>query len=160
MKDLIHFAQRPLDSVQSVERSAQSVDDKPKGLWVSIGPAWAEWCLAESFCLSALTHVNHVELSPSAKILRVVGARALDKFTKQYGVQRFPQLSYQRLYIDWRAVAERYDGIIIAPYVYSRRYTLDWYYGWDVASGCIWNASAISKVDCVAIVPPSEALSA
>lgn len=42
-----------------------------------------------------------------------------------------------------RGVAKDYDGIEIAPYQESLRYDLEWYYGWDVASGCIWNFEGI-----------------
>ena len=41
--------------------------------------------------------------------------------------------------IDWRKVAKKYDGIEINPMIYElRMMALSWYYGWDVASGCIW----------------------
>ena len=49
-------------------------------------------------------------------------------------------------YINWRKVAKAFDGIIIPEYIYSRRLdgnASDWYYGWDCASGCIWDARAI-----------------
>jgi len=36
-------------------------------------------------------------------------------------------------------VSKEYDGIEIAPYQWDARLSLIWYYGWDVASGCIWN---------------------
>ena len=45
----------------------------------------------------------------------------------------------------WPGVAaEGWAGIEIAPYIWARR--LDgparWYYGWDAASGCIWDPTA------------------
>ena len=51
-------------------------------------------------------------------------------------------------YIDWPAVATDYPGLIIAPYQWSCRMSefTRWYYGWDCASGCIWNADAIARV--------------
>jgi hypothetical protein len=60
-----------------------------------------------------------------------------------------------RFEIEWRKVAERFDGIIIAPYIWQRRLDLEssWYYSWDCASGCIWNASAVRE-----IVPMYESL--
>jgi hypothetical protein len=68
--------------------------------------------------------------------------------------------------IDWPKVSERYDGVVIAPYVWSLRmgdYEMiegrmrktpdsaisDWYYPWDCASGCIWKASAIKAFDLI-----------
>ena len=46
---------------------------------------------------------------------------------------------------DWAKVASHYDGIEICPYIESRR-NMTWYYGWDVASGCVWNASGIKEL--------------
>jgi hypothetical protein len=58
---------------------------------------------------------------------------------------RFPHPDLGRMsYIDWPRVAERFDGVIIAPYQWKHRLELMWYYGWDCASGCIWNARAVS----------------
>jgi len=52
--------------------------------------------------------------------------------------------------INWPAVAEKYDGIIIAPYIWQRRLSDNpdhfWYYGWDCASGCIWNTEVIEEI--------------
>ena len=47
--------------------------------------------------------------------------------------------------IDWKKVKSKYQGIIIAPYQWSCRLNLDsnWYYGWDCASGCIWDLDCI-----------------
>lgn len=54
--------------------------------------------------------------------------------------------------IDWPTVAKLYAGIEISPYQYNYRLKSGfiWYYGWDVASGCIWrptNDCAIEQVD-------------
>ena len=50
--------------------------------------------------------------------------------------------------IDWNRVAKKYQGIIITPYIWERRLTTTctWYYGWDVASGCIWDNKAIKEI--------------
>ena len=50
--------------------------------------------------------------------------------------------------INWSAVAKDYYGIEISPYRPKYRLALGylWYYGWDVASGCIWNKDAIRGV--------------
>ena len=49
--------------------------------------------------------------------------------------------------IDWARVANNYTGIEICPHQYNMRYGHDWYYGWDVASGCIWDPSAFVSVE-------------
>jgi hypothetical protein len=41
--------------------------------------------------------------------------------------------------------AEGWDGLEIAPYLHRMRLSsFSWYYTWDCASGCIWNASRVS----------------
>ena len=54
--------------------------------------------------------------------------------------------------INWRAVAGDYAGLIITPYQWSRRLEpYSWYYGWDCASGCIWDPSAITDIKLIEI---------
>jgi hypothetical protein len=50
--------------------------------------------------------------------------------------------------IDWPKVAEHYAGIEICPYLSNKRNDDDffWYYGWDVASGCIWDQKGIEEL--------------
>ena len=48
--------------------------------------------------------------------------------------------------INWQPLTEQYAGIIISPYQWKRRLdgrASDWYYGWDCASACIWDLSAV-----------------
>lgn len=44
--------------------------------------------------------------------------------------------------IRWPLVASLYDGILIPRYLWSIRFR-NWYYGWDCASGCVWNTDVI-----------------
>lgn len=44
-------------------------------------------------------------------------------------------------------VRQDYAGIEISPYQYECRFELTWYYGWDVASGCVWDKEAIRAVE-------------
>jgi hypothetical protein len=62
--------------------------------------------------------------------------------------------------IDWMRVAEKHEGILIAPYLGERLTEPNefleshkeewwrWYYSWDCASGCIWNPNAVSEFLC------------
>ena len=43
----------------------------------------------------------------------------------------------------WYCHGDKYDGIEINPYQFEARYQYTWYYGWDIASGCIWNLSGV-----------------
>jgi hypothetical protein len=158
--NLIHFSAEPLGSIESrvQERRAHG---KPKGLWVSVEgdeDGWRDWCLGEQFGLERLAVAQHVRLADDAQILYVDSAAGIDDLGRRYGTESEywtgPRPYYDR--IDWAQVAECYQGIIIAPYIWSRR--LDggafWYYGWDCASGCIWDASAIARVDVIDAAQP------
>jgi len=132
---------------------------KPLGLWVSVAGEddWPSWCREEEFCLSSLEHLSVVTLADDANILMVSSPELLDEFHAEYAVdddflRGRPWASDEKRYwaVDWPKVAEKYDGIIIAPYHWSRR--LDgpmWFYGWDCASGCIWNLDAVASVEVV-----------
>lgn len=154
---LIHYSKVPVTSVKNIAQKPYGGDTvwaKPRGLWVSVDTAWKEWCKAEEFNLNSLKYEYEVTLTPDANILEIHSPRQLDTFTAMYkGDTELNQSSAQRgsgyIYeIDWPRVAQMYQGIIINPYIYARR--LDrktfWYYGWDCASGCIWDASAIKLI--------------
>ena len=59
--------------------------------------------------------------------------------------------------IDWRLVAEEWQGIVIAPYLWERRFDSDarWYYSWDCASGCIWDHRAIAAIELIGELRPA-----
>ena len=138
---LTHFTDQPLDLEfdRTYEQSATAM--KPHGLWVSVDGEydWESWCLAEEFHTTSLQHRTPISLAPDANVLVMTTAEELDAFTNKYG----GEITRTFLFIDWPAVAADYDGLIIAPYIWERRYDLSWYYGWDCASGCIWNLTAI-----------------
>jgi len=145
---LVHHAAQ---AITALEPRAYPVDFpafKPNGLWLSVEgeDSWQAWCEAERFNLGALTFVHDVELRPGAAVLRLSTAAELDAFTKTYWQrgELYPKLA--KLFLDWERVARDYGGIVIAPYVWERRLTRHtfWYYGWDCASGCIWDLSAIA----------------
>lgn len=153
---------------------------KPSGLWVSVRGEddWRSWCEAEEFHLDGLACAHRVTLSPAANVLWIVGAAALDEFHLEfshetdferkmaerraeydrgmgYDLESRVQgngLTFSRNQwpVDWARVAKQWDGIIIAPYIYSRRFDGPfWYYGVDCASGCIWNLDAIDTFELI-----------
>jgi hypothetical protein len=140
---LIHYAAAPLGSVFSVE----SQDDraKPSGLWVSVEGAddWKSWCESEDYHPEGLKYEHEIKVRADANILRLSNARDLDEFSREFSVPG------NRWHVRWAAVAARYHGIIITPYIWDRRLNenTEWYYTWDCASGCIWDATAIASVE-------------
>ncbi|MCJ2067819.1 hypothetical protein MKK75_03180 [Methylobacterium sp. J-030] len=147
---LTHYSAGTVDPVYSVAQSPEP-HFKPYGLWVSVDDgsiSWPDYIDAEARDHGYRLRVVHdVQLATDARILLIPTVEDFDAFASQYGrTERFVPSDYH-MYIDWRAVAEAYQGIVIAPYRYDRR--LDgglWYYGWDCASGCIWDADAIAAI--------------
>lgn len=141
---------------------------KPRGIWLSVKGQydWPEWCNDNEFYLEEIATEHRVTLWPTANILRISNHVELDDFHEKYRIPNpvydrlekddedhqadYPWRPYKRRYdnIDWGAVAAEYDGIIITPYLWNRRLEGPmWYYGWDAASGCIWNLQAVRKIE-------------
>jgi hypothetical protein len=90
-----------------------------------------------------------------SRLLRLTSEQAIHTFTEKYRakIDDLPvwmagTRSISSMHIEWPKVAAEYGGIEIAPYQWSCRLDPDvsWYYGWDVASGCIWDASLITAI--------------
>ncbi len=147
---LTHYSHEHVSKVLPAEPQASYPAPKPHGFWVSVDEGergWAEWCRSEEYRLGALSHVHDVKLRRDANVLVLSSAYDLDEFTAGFAVQT--QDFFASTYILWHRVAALYSGIIIAPYIWARR--LDgrasgWYYGWDCASGCIWDASVVESI--------------
>jgi hypothetical protein len=141
---LVHYSHLPFELDRS-RKYMQGFRPKPSGLWLSVEPGhptWKDWCLQRDFALECLRYSAEIILEPSAHILTIDTVEKLDEFSDEYlKSMEMPK----DFYIDWRAVKDAYDGIIIAPYHWARRLELTWYYTWDCASGVIWNLSAIKE---------------
>lgn len=141
--NLVHYASKPLRRVYStLAQEEPMVYTKPNGLWVSVdsenGDGWRDWCLTENFREESLICQTPIRLVEPDNVLMLCDVLAVRVFDERYGSEtRFGHT------IDWRKAAGDYKGIIIAPYQWSLRLPLQWYYTWDCASGCFWDASAI-----------------
>jgi hypothetical protein len=130
---------------------------KPWGLWYSFGGSWMDWCLSESE--GWLRPYIYEVLVDETKALRITNLEEFAAFEKEYYYvpRRFqmiedmmpplpPILRHSEFYdgrslfgnINWMAVREKYGAVEITPYLYERRLNSRWYYGWDCASGCVW----------------------
>lgn len=152
--ELSHFSYKPIDALYSVEQDARDNrywNDKPRGFWVSVDGKndWEEWCNAENFGKMHKTYQYRVELAPDANILHISNEDEFMAFHKEYSKDA-PEVIYGGVIL-WENVAKNYQGIIIAPYLYTFRFhdQTRWYYGWDCASGCIWNADAIAGIELI-----------
>lgn len=142
---LEHYADEPVTLEQ---RNYHQLDEawaygKPDGLWLSVAgdDDWPSWCRDNEFDPGGLTVRHRVVLDPGANILRLSTVGAMRDFDREFGMPDYAR----RHGIRWGAVAQRYDGIMIAPFHRVLRFEMDWYYGWDCASACVWNLNAISR---------------
>lgn len=117
---------------------------KPNGLWYGVGTSWIDWVKSS---VPGWIQKHVFEITPEySNILKIQNFDELVEFSNEYSYRLQDDISFK--VIDWIKVAEKYDGIEITNYMYKTRMNFDyfWYWGWDVASGCIWNKSAISDI--------------
>lgn len=156
---LAHYSAKPItgwDSSCCTNRGNTRDYFKPRGLWVSDDSAeqnWQDWCVGEDFGLDRFAYRTEVLLKDQSNILFIRTVEELDKFQDEYkwdilANERYGKGSARYDYCRWSDVVARYDGIIITPYLWQRR--LDgpmWYYGWDCASGCVWNGDVVELAE-------------
>ncbi len=154
---LVHYSAEPLGELRVIPQTLGDANDlfKPRGLWVSDDACednWRTWCEDEGFRLGDLVCVTDIMLKPDASVLVISTAEEIDAFTRRWAVHPFPG-NELNMFIDWPCVRTLYAGLIITPYIWSRRLSIRpgdldamWYYSWDCASGCIWDPAAIESV--------------
>jgi hypothetical protein len=159
----IHYSREPLIEVKSVSATSDHPTNwKPAGLWFSVGDgedSWKDWCEREQFSMENLKYQTGIIFAGSARVLRISSAEELDDFHARYS--RMPEwykdsevlgaarewFRHRQQVPDWAEVGQNHDAIVIAPYIWERRLEGPmWYYGWDCASGCVWNAKAVAEL--------------
>ena len=131
---------------RDLRRTRQIVGGKPQGLWYACGDAWLRWGDEDQNrvwdgVIPPFTY--DVDLDKS-KFVVIRSASGMRRFQSAYGVLGTHRFRPDRVEIDWRAVARDYDGIQICPV--QPDFSEGWYWGWDVASGCVWHQRAIRGV--------------
>lgn len=152
---LIHYSDVPVENVYSVEQSGEKYDwsdgRKPAGLWVSVEGEddWRAWCEAENFRDCSAQCATEIVLASDHRVLVIDTSAAMTAFHRTFCVERGKYGKWKEWRIDWPRVATLHSGIVIAPYQWTHRLDGDlsgWYYSWDCASGCIWDASAVARL--------------
>jgi len=151
---LKHYSTHPIRELD-LHKKPKSVElnplwMKPRGLWVSIedGYGWKDWCTSEEFNLFGLRFEHEVILKDKNNILYLNTPEEIINFSKLYKDTDEVSLRLRREgYIDWSKVKRDYQGLIISPYQWSCRLEIEtfWYYGWDCASGCLWDLDCIES---------------
>jgi hypothetical protein len=118
---------------------------KPGGLWFTDTTEnnWSWWCKNEEFHLGSIEH--QIVFKPEIRLLTLQSEQEVKDFSEKYDVKS-TSLRLKSFDIDWDNVTEKYDAIYITPYFWSLRHELLWYYGWDCASGVIWNLDMVQSV--------------
>jgi hypothetical protein len=121
---------------------------KPNGLWYCVGFGWLDFTTSDFqdfYTIGNRVYAFEISLE-GLNILKITSYEELIKFEEIYLAPNENEYMKGRKFdIDWSKVAENYDGIEIAPYIHKARMGHMWYYGWDVASGCIWNTSGLKS---------------
>lgn len=146
---LIHWSKNPLTVLHTNYRPAPFL--KPQGFWLSDEDdyGWREWCESENFPLGCWQ--TEFLLKQDHNVLVITAEKELQSFSEEYEISGLfgDSALFKGNEIDWRRVRRTWDGLIITPYQWSCRHDLFWYYGWDCASGVIWNwQSVIRKKSC------------
>lgn len=159
---LLHTSSQEL-TLETLKTHIQTNDYKPKGLWYGIADSWIDWCLGESF---GGIHKYIYELNiDEDKILKIDDIEKFEIFEREYKdipawqkkfefCEDLPEIdpvyvSRARLRLDsinYEKVASNFSGIEISPYFWEKRMESMWYYGWDCASGCVWNPDALKRL--------------
>lgn len=121
---------------------------KPHGLWYGFRDEWLHWCMAEQFNDEKyswfyeidLGKVNVLVISSDEELLQFESRYGCDGWAKNRLLNKIPRTPCTDD-IDWKMVMRDYEGIEIIPYLWECRLTHLWYYGWDVASGCVWGGN-------------------
>jgi hypothetical protein len=126
--------------------SVQMKGYKPSGIWYACGNEWLSWLTSEMPHWIG-DYVYSLKIN-EARVLIIKTEPEFYSFEREYLVR--DDSSGGMKFIDWAKVALKYDGIEICPYQGGSRYSSDWYYPWDVASGCIWDGAAVLEATLVA----------
>lgn len=153
---LMHYSETPIEKLDLDKMYPYYLEfPKPNGLWVTVegDQCWKQWCLDEEFNLEGLSYKYEVLLHSYADILLLDTPQKIKDLGKDYKYsdalidQYMGGIDWK---IDWLAFKSKYKGIIISPYysywsLASIRRDVHWYYGWDCASGCIWDLSCVKE---------------
>lgn len=121
---------------------------KPVGLWLSDESeyGWTAWNRDEQFVAAWEQPRTDFRILPSANVLHLATLEEVLALQPEYGTQSLYPGGTSG--IDWTRLAREYDGILVTPYQWQARLDnrASWYYGWDCASACIWNLTALERI--------------
>lgn len=143
------------DGKPQVSGFSQKIGNKPEGLWYECqdgsSSSWKEFCEFGLTGGASRYDSSYNVVLNDYEILFIPDEHHFEKFYEMYSVNHPIDPDGSKGFdkqIDWPKVAKHYAGIEICPYLSSKRHDDDsnWYYPWDVASGCVWSPSGIKEL--------------
>ena len=139
---------------------------KPRGFWYACGSDWYDLGVSAKtdkylYSIKLKRSILTKDLSEvkKGKVLQITKQDEMRAFDKKYGkkvIYKDRLFNSYRL-IEWKQVYKDFSGLEICPYQKGTRYgvngetvsdrKMNWYYTWDVASGCIWDLNAIDNIE-------------
>jgi len=145
-----HFTNSENLIIQEQERKQNWF--KPLGFWYEIDNSWEQWVSNEmpDWLTQRYPYKFRIEIDLT-NILVIDTPEKFIKFHEEFSGREKPDDYYRQ--IDWPLVSQVYDGIEITRYFHQFRMEREynWYYPWDVASGCIWR-----NYKCITVKEPLE----
>lgn len=138
------MSSRPLESVHSVSQTGEAASiGKPDGFWFAAGSEWVDWTESEMPQWKG-DNLYDVEVNEDECIV-IEDEIDMREFHAKYRTRDGSEM------IDWQKVSKDAKGVIFKRYFPEFRRRYKWYYTWDIASGCVWDASAIKQVEQIPI---------
>ena len=126
---------------------------KPNGLWYAKGNSWMEFVRTELVEMTEDAKYVYAIGFDKSKILSITSGRQAERVTymfKDYKLSRKANISI----VDWDRITKiGKAGVEFIPYergYFSPDYSMAWYAGIDVPSGCIWDTSILTTKQIVA----------
>ena len=126
---------------------------KPNGLWYAKGNSWMEFVRTEIMIMAEDAKYVYAIGFDMDKVLSIKSGRQAERVTymfKDHELSRKANISI----VDWDRITKiGKAGVEFIPYergYFSRDYSMAWYSGIDVPSGCIWDTSILTTKQVVA----------
>lgn len=149
----IHLSETKIATVKDATQATNEPRNKPSGFWYAINDAWGKYVDEEENSLDRPYRFAYEITLHSKRLLHLSSAKKTRAFEAEFGRMLIANLHFKDK-IDWKLVAERFDGFEAVPYFFDE--PIDdigyWYETLSVPGGCIWNTAAIKSIREIPIV--------
>jgi len=115
--------------------------NKPNGIWYAFAMSWYETVIGGGLdrrtFLGSNPYVYKIDLT--AANIKYLNRDNIREFENTYKQEQNTKPT-----IDWNRVANDFDGIELTTDPDSLSNSYPWLRGWDIVSGCIWNAANVT----------------